>query len=77
MNTPNNPKTSQETNQNDSEQIKALNTLIVGIRLAQSRGAFTLSESAMLFENMKVFMVDSSNEPNGLVQRKEDDVKTL
>ena len=59
---------SSETKTNDN-QVKSLNVLISGIRLAQSRGAFTLSESALLFENMKTFIVDVSNEQNALINK--------
>ena len=60
-----------------TNQIKALNVLTNGIRLAQSRGAFTLAESSLLYDNLKIFMVDSNLEPNALIPKKEDEVKTV
>jgi hypothetical protein len=47
-------------------QLKSLNMLINGIKLAQGRGAFSLSESSALYEAMKSFMVDPDMEPNSL-----------
>lgn len=69
-----------QENQSSSEepqQVKALNILTNGIRLAQSRGAFSLSESSMLFDAMKSFMVDPSVEPNALIPKKEEEVKNV
>lgn len=65
--------------QDQNAQIKALNILTNGIRLAQSRGAFTLAESSLLYDNLKIFMVDSNLEPNALLPKNEneDDVKTV
>lgn len=54
---------------NNDNQVKSLNVIISGIRLAQSRGAFTLSESALLFEHMKTFIVDVTNEQNALLTK--------
>ena len=68
-------KTVQNLDQTD--QIKSLNTITNGIRLAQSRGAFTLSESSLLYECMKTFMVDTNMEPNGLIPKKDEEVKNL
>lgn len=59
-----NDDTQIKSNEN---QVKSLNVLISGIRLAQSRGSFTLAESSMLFEHMKTFVVDIVNEQNGLL----------
>jgi hypothetical protein len=62
----------------DAPQIKALNVLTNGIRLAQSRGAFSLSESSLLFDAMKTFMVDPNLEPNGLIPKpNEEEVKSV
>lgn len=56
-------------------QLKSLNMLINGIKLAQGRGAFTLSESSALYEAMKSFMVDPDMEPNSLSN--DDKIKTI
>jgi hypothetical protein len=43
-------------NENPMEvQNKALNSLVAAVRLAQSRGAFTLEEAAQILEFIKVF----------------------
>ena len=76
----NNQTQQHENNLNSSEpdsQVKALNIITNGIRLAQSRGAYSLSESSMLFDAMRTFMVDPNLEPNALIPKKEDEVKTV
>jgi len=54
------------TEESKDAQLKSLNMLINGVKLAQSRGAFSLSESSALYEAMKSFMVDPDIEPNSL-----------
>lgn len=63
--------------QESDSQVKALNIITNGIRLAQSRGAYSLSESSMLFEAMRTFMVDPNLEPNALIPKKEEEVKSI
>lgn len=41
------------------EQNKALNVLVAGVRLAQSRGSFTLEQSADLLAAIKIFEVQA------------------
>lgn len=51
---------SHEENQsllnNNSEQLKNLNILVNGIKLAQKRGAFEVHESAILWEAISGFL---------------------
>ena len=51
---------SREENQsllnNNSEQLKNLNILVNGIKLAQKRGAFEVHESAILWEAISGFL---------------------
>ena len=54
------------TEESKDAQLKSLNMLINGVKLAQSRGAYSLSESSALYEAMKSFMVDPDIEPNSL-----------
>ena len=71
-------QTQNMPNNDDAPQVKALNILTNGIRLAQSRGAFSLSESSLLFDAMKTFMVDPNLEPNALIPKpNEEEVKNV
>jgi len=40
----------------DKKQLNGLQELIDGIKLAQKRGAYTLEESAKLWEAIKIFI---------------------
>lgn len=40
----------------DTKQLNGLQELIDGIKLAQKRGAYTLEESAKLWEAIKIFI---------------------
>ena len=42
----------------DAEQLDSLKVLIEGVKMAQKRGAFTLKESAELWEAIKNFIGD-------------------
>lgn len=39
-------------------QVRALNTLVQGVRVAQAKGAYTLEESASLLAAIKTFEVE-------------------
>lgn len=58
-----------------TNQQTALKLLIQGVNLAQSRGAFNLSEAALLDKCIKIFRQPSQQivQPNETVIRDEDD----
>lgn len=47
-------------------QLNSLKILIDGIKLAQKRGAFTLEESAKIWNAVKTFIDDNTNNINEL-----------
>ena len=47
----------------DDPQLKALNILINGIKVAQKRGAYELQEAEVLWNAVKVFMVEDGVNP--------------
>ena len=62
----------QESNTiNNDNQIKALNVLINGVKMAQKRGAYELPEAEILWNAIKVFLV---SEPNSDTPNIETDV---
>jgi len=48
----------------EDPQIKALNILINGIKVAQKRGAYELQEAELLWNAIKTFLVDENNSEN-------------
>jgi hypothetical protein len=49
--------------ENNKQQLEALNVLINGIKMAQKRGAYELPEAEVLWKAIKVFLV-TNNENN-------------
>ena len=47
----------------DDPQLKALNILINGIKVAQKRGAYELQEAEVLWNAIKVFMIEDGSNP--------------
>ena len=52
------------------QQVSALNNLIAGINLAQSRGTYSLAESAQLHQCVTI-LVDSVNNKQSETQKEE------
>ena len=50
------PEENQSPLNNNSEQLKNLNILVNGIKLAQKRGAFEVHESAILWDAISGFL---------------------
>ena len=63
---------SQNSNSND-RQLKALKVLIDGVKMAQKRGAYELPEAELLWNAIKVFLVNENENVNSLPENKEGD----
>ena len=49
---------------NEQNIVDALNTVLRGVQVAQKRGAFTLEESATLYEAIQLVVNGTKNVPN-------------
>ena len=49
-------------NKEEDPQLKSLNILINGVKVAQKRGAYELQEAEILWNAIKTFIVDESKE---------------
>ena len=54
-----------QSGKKEDPQLKALNILINGIKVAQKRGAYELQEAELLWNAIKTFLVDENNENSG------------
>ena len=53
-----------QSNKKEDPQLKALNVLINGIKVAQKRGAYELQEAELLWNAIKTFLVDENGGNN-------------
>lgn len=78
--------TEQETQTNDLNGQQALNVLIQAVRIAQSKGAFTLEDAEIISKAIKVFVpptpvgeegTDTDPIMNGVVETPPEPVMTV
>ena len=62
----------EQTPTSPSISLQQINTIVSGVLVAQKRGAFTLQESAKIYESVKFFRPVKKEEEDEVLENKKD-----